>query len=125
MPRAIERSSFVSPRGGTVQIRLRTDSRRAWIDVIDEGPGVEPAERTRVFESFYQGKRVPEGRVKGSGLGLAIAREYAHAHGGDIEVVDREDGRRGAHFRVSLIADSDAVNRNRDKNKDRQRERQV
>ena len=62
------------------------------LDVIDEGPGIEPADRPRIFESFYQGKTAPEGRIKGSGLGLAIAREYALAHGGRIEVLDRADG---------------------------------
>ena len=50
-----------------------------------------------------------DGRVKGSGLGLAIAREYALAHGGRIEVLDRADRERGAHFRLWLpLADGDA-----------------
>jgi signal transduction histidine kinase len=40
--------------------------------------------------------------VKGSGLGLAIAREYAVAHGGRIEVLERADGRAGARFRLWL-----------------------
>jgi two-component system sensor histidine kinase GlrK len=72
------------------------------LDVIDEGHGVDPAERERIFESFYQGKAPMEGRVKGSGLGLAIAHEYAMAQGGRVEVHDRADRRRGAHFRVWL-----------------------
>ncbi len=61
-----------------------------------------PAERERVFESFYTGKPPADGKVKGSGLGLAIAREYALAHGGRIEVLDRADGHRGARFRLWL-----------------------
>lgn len=40
--------------------------------------------------------------MKGSGLGLAITREYALAQGGRIEVLDRDDGRRGADFRLRL-----------------------
>jgi two-component system, NtrC family, sensor histidine kinase GlrK len=55
-----------------------------------------------VFDSFYSGKAPVDGKVKGSGLGLAIAREYAIAHGGRIEVVDRSDGGRGVCFRLSL-----------------------
>ncbi len=74
----------------------------AVLDVIDQGHGVDPAERERIFDSFYQGKPPTEGRVKGSGLGLAIAREYAVAQGGRIEVQDRADGTRGAHFRLWL-----------------------
>ncbi|HYR00598.1 MAG TPA: sensor histidine kinase, partial [Casimicrobiaceae bacterium] len=74
----------------------------AVLDVIDEGHGIDPEERRHIFESFYQGKPPAEGRVKGSGLGLAIAREYALAHGGRIEAIDRADGRSGAHFRLWL-----------------------
>src|SRR6185437_4534987 len=58
--------------------------------------------RERIFESFYRGPAPVDGRIKGSGLGLAIAREYALAQGGRIEVVDRDDGRSGAWFRLSL-----------------------
>ena len=72
------------------------------LDVIDEGRGVAAADRSRIFESFYQGPPPVDGRVKGSGLGLAIAREYALAQGGRIEVAGRGDGKRGAWFRLSL-----------------------
>ncbi|HEX3633718.1 MAG TPA: HAMP domain-containing sensor histidine kinase [Casimicrobiaceae bacterium] len=91
-----------SPRSGTVVIELRSESDQAVLDVIDNGPGVSAADRPHIFESFYQGKTAPEGRIKGSGLGLAIAREYTLAHGGRIELIDRADGRRGAHFRLYL-----------------------
>lgn len=91
-----------SPRSGTIAVELRVDGAFAVLDVIDEGPGIEREERQRIFDSFYQGKPPAEGRVKGSGLGLAIAREYALVHGGRIEVRDRDDGNRGAHFRLWL-----------------------
>jgi two-component system sensor histidine kinase GlrK len=91
-----------SPRSATIDIRLVTDQGHAVLDVIDEGPGVPPGERERIFESFYTGAVPSGGRVKGSGLGLAIARENAAAHGGRIEVLDRTDGKRGAWFRVWL-----------------------
>jgi two-component system sensor histidine kinase GlrK len=91
-----------SPRSGTIALDLGIESRFAVLDVIDEGPGIEREERQRIFESFYQGRPPTEGRVKGSGLGLAIAREYALVHGGRIEVRDRADGNRGAHFRLWL-----------------------
>ncbi|MEP6997984.1 MAG: ATP-binding protein, partial [Betaproteobacteria bacterium] len=91
-----------SPRSGTIAIELRSDGDDAVLDVIDGGPGISDVDRPHIFESFYQGKTAPEGRIKGSGLGLAIAREYTLAHGGRIELVDRADGRRGAHFRLHL-----------------------
>ena len=93
-----------SPRSGAIAIDLRTVDGFAVLDVVDQGHGVDPGDRQKIFESFYQGKPPVEGRVKGSGLGLAIAREYALAHGGRIEVLDRSDGRRGAHFRLMLPA---------------------
>jgi len=91
-----------SPRSGTIDATLRTRDGLAVLEVADEGPGVPAADRERVFESFFQGVPPTEGRVKGSGLGLAIAREYALAHGGRVEVVDRSDGARGACFRLVL-----------------------
>jgi two-component system, NtrC family, sensor histidine kinase GlrK len=91
-----------SPRSGVVKIDLVIQKQSAVLDVIDQGPGIDPADRPRIFESFYQGKTAPGGRIKGSGLGLAIAQEYALAHGGRVELVDRADGGRGAHFRLWL-----------------------
>ena len=91
-----------SPRSGTISVDLRARDGRAVLEVADDGPGVPAPERERVFDSFYQGAPPAEGRVKGSGLGLAIAREYALAHGGRIELVDRPDGANGACFRLVL-----------------------
>ncbi|HEX7329532.1 MAG TPA: ATP-binding protein [Casimicrobiaceae bacterium] len=91
-----------SPRGATVKVGIRSDAGHAVLEVSDEGPGVAPSERERIFESFYQGQARAEGRIKGSGLGLAIAREYAQAQNGRIEVTGRDDGRDGALFRLTL-----------------------
>lgn len=91
-----------SPRAGVIALTLEVDKGCAVLEVSDEGHGVSPEERERIFESFYQGKPPAEGRVKGSGLGLAIAREYALAHDGRIEVRDRRDGKRGATFSLRL-----------------------
>ncbi len=91
-----------SPRSGVIRLDLAVADGIAVLDVVDQGHGVDPAERDHIFDSFYQGKAPVDGRVKGSGLGLAIAREYALAHGGRIEVGDRRDGKRGARFRLML-----------------------
>ena len=91
-----------SPRAGKIAITLVPHAGYAELEVVDEGPGIPPADRDRVFESFYTGKPPADGKVKGSGLGLAIAREYALAHGGRIEALDRADGQRGARFRLFL-----------------------
>src|SRR5882672_2911476 len=89
-----------SPVGGTIRVQLRRRGADAVIDVMDEGPGISPEERGRVFEPFYQGNTVYTGPVKGTGLGLAIVREYATVHQGSAEIID--DGSPGAHLRVIL-----------------------
>lgn len=91
-----------SPRSAPIVVSLRAEHGFAVLDVVDRGPGIDPGERERIFESFYQGRPPVDGRVKGSGLGLAIAREYALAHGGRIEVVEPGPNEQGAHFRLSL-----------------------
>jgi two-component system sensor histidine kinase GlrK len=90
-----------TPSGGRVEISLRMHEEWAVIDVRDTGPGIDSAEKQKIFEPFQQGQAEYEASVKGTGLGLAIAKEYAEAHDGYIEVVDAE---RGAHFRVVLPA---------------------
>lgn len=91
-----------SPRSGTIALNLSVDREFAILDVVDQGHGVDAHDRHHIFDSFYQGRPPTEGRVKGSGLGLAIAREYAVAHGGRIEALERADGRPGARFRLWL-----------------------
>lgn len=80
------------------------------VGVADDGAGVAPADRDRVFERFV---RLDEARSRdagGSGLGLAIVREIARSHGGDAWVVDRAAGGGevpvdgGAQFVVRLPA---------------------
>lgn len=89
-----------SPDGGEIEIRLTRDNGRALIDVRDQGPGIDPREREKVFDAFYQGRNAStRAVVKGSGLGLSIAHAYTRLHKGTIEVVDST---RGAHVRVAL-----------------------
>src|SRR5690606_21391294 len=65
----------------TVGAALFDDVARVWVD--DEGPGIPPEERVRVFDSFYRLPREADSRVAGSGIGLAVVRELARLHGGD------------------------------------------
>ncbi|HMM46085.1 MAG TPA: HAMP domain-containing sensor histidine kinase [Candidatus Macondimonas sp.] len=90
-----------SPRTGRLFVSCGLHANEVWVDVRDEGPGIPMEERERIFEAFFQGKAaIPGGSVvKGSGIGLAIAREFARAHGGDIEVLPAE---RGAWVRLRL-----------------------
>ena len=61
--------------------------------VADDGPGIDPADRSRVFDRFT---RLDDARSRdegGSGLGLPIAREIVEAHGGRISIGDGPGGR--------------------------------
>lgn len=84
----------------TVVVTVRRDGARAALDVGDDGPGVPPGERLRVFQRFV---RLDDARARadgGAGLGLAIVAEVVAAHGGTVDVVDGPLG--GALFRVRL-----------------------
>jgi len=89
-----------SPPMGEVAVSARVQANSVHIDVTDEGPGISPNERDKVFDAFYQGSAKPRGIIKGTGLGLAIVREYVAAHGGRVQILTERAP--GAHFRISL-----------------------
>jgi two-component system, OmpR family, sensor histidine kinase KdpD len=78
----LENAARHSPVGGTVQVSVGRDDGAVQLRVVDQGPGIDTAEREKVFEPFYRGREDPE--RPGSGLGLAIARAIVTAHGGQI-----------------------------------------
>jgi signal transduction histidine kinase len=82
--------------GGRIELSGAQRANRLEVSVKDDGPGIDPRERERIFERFYRSGS----KRGGSGLGLSIAREIARRHGGDITV----DGAaaKGALFRVTL-----------------------
>jgi signal transduction histidine kinase len=76
------------------------DGGAEWIvEVSDNGPGIDPGLRERVFELFYRG---PKSANAGTGLGLAICRKLVHRMDGRIWVDDRSDGAAGASVRFAL-----------------------
>lgn len=88
-----------SPPGGVVTVALVTEGDNAVLSVSDQGPGIAPALRLRVFDRFF---RDPQQTQSGSGLGLAIARSAAQQHGGTIVLSAGADG--GLLARVVLPA---------------------
>ena len=73
-----------TPEGTTIAIDAQPRDGTASLTVRDDGPGIEPRSRDRVFERFYTGDE-----VGGSGLGLAIARELALRMEGELELASR------------------------------------
>ena len=78
-----------TPDGGRVTVSVAPRDGRAALRVVDNGPGIAPAERARVFERFYRGA---EARPAGSGLGLAIVKEICSRHGIEITLADAPGG---------------------------------
>ncbi len=69
--------------------------------VEDHGPGLAPAERTRVFERFYRGQASGRrGTGTGTGLGLALVSEHVRLHDGTVWVEEADGG--GARFVIEL-----------------------
>lgn len=83
--------------GGSARIKMRRAEGMVVVDVEDDGPGVPAEQRESVFEPFV---RLENGEARsGAGLGLPAARSIARAHGGDVVILDAEQG---ALVRVSL-----------------------
>ncbi len=86
-----------SPRGATVTVEvIRPDDGIVGLTVSDQGPGVAPEDRDRIFDRFWTR------RPGGAGLGLAVARQVAEAHGGTLTVVSPAADGRGARFVLHL-----------------------
>lgn len=85
-------------RDGQVTVRARAQGNRVRIEVQDDGPGIDPKVRGRLFEPFVTTKDVGEG----TGLGLAVCRGLVESAGGEIGVDAGYDG--GARFFVVLPA---------------------
>ena len=70
-----------TPEGGSVRIELTEEGDRVFIQVIDTGSGIQPANLPHLFDRFYT-----EDRSMGTGIGLQLVKEYIHMHGGEIHV---------------------------------------
>ena len=89
-----------TPRGGRVWVTAEPRGEDLRVEVVDNGPGIPPRERERIFEKFTQ-VRGREGTRRGSGLGLAFCRMVMEAHGGRIWVEEGPDGV-GSRFVLTL-----------------------
>lgn len=84
-----------TPRGGKVDVEIRSADGVAEVLVADTGPGIEAGDLERVFERFHS---TAGDLAEGTGLGLPIARAIARAHGGEV----RASSPRGALFTLEL-----------------------
>jgi len=84
-----------TPPGGHVALKLDSKGERVVLTITDEGPGISPELRDRVFEPFFRASG-----EEGSGLGLSIVREIARAHLAEVVL---DDGPAGHGLTVSVV----------------------
>ncbi len=94
---------FSAVNAGEVEVAVREQPGEVELIVADNGSGVDPSERERIFEPRYRGTRAGVPRPTGSGLGLTVVRAIAEAHSGSVEVGESALG--GAAFTVRLPRD--------------------
>jgi signal transduction histidine kinase len=86
----LENAVRFSPSGGVVEVRARRHDTGVVIEVLDEGPGIPDADRSRVFNRFERLDAARSSSDGGAGLGLAIARWIVDLHGGEIHPEPRD-----------------------------------
>ncbi len=94
----VHNATKYAPKGTRINVRIERGGTRAIVRVQDEGPGVPPPERARIFEPYARGAGNDD--VAGSGIGLFAARRVIEAQGGDLWVEDAPE--RGAVFAFSV-----------------------
>ncbi len=87
----LDNAAKYSPEGREISICAREKGGEIAFRVADRGRGIPPEEKARLFQRFYRAKTVLSAS-SGIGLGLALVLETAKAHGGRVDVEDREGG---------------------------------
>jgi two-component system sensor histidine kinase KdpD len=99
----LENAVKYSPPDAAVSLKAWRSGNDVLFAIDDEGVGIDPAERERIFEPFYRGRAIADG-TRGTGLGLAIARQLAEAQHGTLTYAAREGG--GSRFLFTVPAGS-------------------
>jgi len=104
----LENAFKYSPDGGAVAVRARPHAGAIEVTISDEGVGIRPEDRERVFERFVQGEAGDRRRFGGIGLGLYIARQLARAQGGEVTPAGRAGGGTTMRLRLPQAASPDS-----------------
>jgi two-component system, OmpR family, sensor histidine kinase KdpD len=102
----LDNAAKYAPAGSLIRVEARDDVGGVHLSVIDEGPGIAPADLERIFDKFYRVHAQDRQRA-GTGLGLAICRGFIEAMGGSIVAENRRD-RSGAIFTLTLRVSAEA-----------------
>jgi CheY-like chemotaxis protein len=89
-----------SPLDSLIVARTATRGAEILIEITDQGPGIAPEHREKIFERFYRIDKARSRAEGGTGLGLAIAKLFVEQHGGRIEFASPTAG--GSCVRILL-----------------------
>lgn len=89
-----------SPDGGRVEVTLVEEGDHAVLSVVDQGIGIDAADRELLFTRFFRAREAAQREIQGVGLGLSITKQIVEGHGGRITV--ESDLGRGSTFWVRL-----------------------
>ena len=90
MMNIVSNSIKYTPDGGRIVISAGRRGDRVWMLVDDNGIGIPPEDRPRIFERFYRVDKARSRQSGGTGLGLSIAKEIIDRHQGVLELADKE-----------------------------------
>ena len=103
-PRAIENlmRNAIRHARSTLTIRFAAAAGQSYLHIDDDGPGIPPADRLRIFEPFVRLDSSRDRKTGGTGLGLAIAHRICTRHRGSLTATESPEG--GARFTIALPA---------------------
>jgi two-component system sensor histidine kinase KdpD len=96
----LDNSAKYAPHGSKIRVQSWSDGAAVHLQVLDEGPGIPPADLERVFDTFYRVRKTDH-VLAGTGLGLSICRGFIEAMGGTISAENRTD-RSGSVFTIRM-----------------------
>lgn len=99
----VRNASTYAPKGSEINISANLRGNLIQVNVNDQGPGIPPSERKRVFQAFRRGVAEEGGASKGAGLGLAICKGLIEAHGGRIWIKNKTLPGTTVSFTVPLV----------------------